>query len=260
MAQVTAKRAANIRGQKHMLAYITKGEARMLRQAGGSGKPGPNGIPAYYGFGMHDDQAGQDAFDDAFGPDNDSGADEQGDALKTQQVFQNADADKVAARPPPVKGLAAKTPIGAIANAIAKGVRGKIEKELRAGGIAVRNKKGEVMGVMHDGPFGLGKVYSGRTMAPEDYVGTEEFRNNVTLDGGNDSDGPNIRGGAANKVKVPKDVVDGKSVKPPTKEQSESVDATKEYGAQDTIATTPQGLLNDARTRRRSLFSSGLIA
>jgi len=272
MAQVTAKRAANIRGQKHMLAYITKGEARMLRKMGGSGKPGPNGIPAYYDEGDYSGPGGDSSTND-FGLSDDfgGGGDDRGEkdrvakdkADRVKQAQQNlADSAKneVDARPPPVKGLAAKTPVGAITNAIAKGVRGKIVKELDAGGTAIFNKSGEVMGVMHDGPFGLGKVYTGRTMAAGDYVGPEEFRNNVTMDGGRDDRDENIRGGAANKVTVPKDVVDGKSVKPPTKEQSESVDATKEYGAQDTIATTPQGLLNDARTRRRSLFSSGLIA
>ena len=259
------KRTVNVRGQKHSLAYINDQEKRMLRKGGGSGKPGPSGVPTYYGFGMHDDQAGQDRFDDAFGPDNDSGADEQGDALKTAQVFNNADADKVAARPPPVKGLAAKTPIGAIANAIAKGVRGKIEKELRAGGIAVKNKKGEVMGVMHDGPFGLGKVYSGRTMAAEDYAGPEEFRNNVTLDGGRDNRDENVRGGAANKVVTPQDLVDGKVNLPDAPTGGEGGDATdsakklSKMGKESTISTTSQGLLGSAKTRNRSLMS-GLIS
>lgn len=263
-SKMSPKRTVNVRGQKHSLAYINDQEKRMLRKGGGSGKPGPSGVPTYYGFGMHDDQAGQDRFDDAFGPDNDSGADEQGDALKTAQVFNNADADKVAARPEPFTGLAKYSVVGNIGNAIAKTVRGKIEKELRAGGTAVRNKKGEVMGVMHDGPFGLGKVYSGRTMAPEDYDGPEEFRNNVTLDGGRDGN-DNVRGGAANKVINPQDLVDGKVNLPDAPTGGEGGDATdsakklSKMGKESTISTTSQGLLGSAKTRNRSLMS-GLIS
>jgi hypothetical protein len=53
---------ADIAGQEHMLAYITPQEGGMLKAAGGAGRPGPMGIMSFYGFGMHDDQSGQDAF------------------------------------------------------------------------------------------------------------------------------------------------------------------------------------------------------
>ena len=41
-------RRTTIADQDHMLAYITPAEALMLRRNGGSGQPGPGGIPAYY--------------------------------------------------------------------------------------------------------------------------------------------------------------------------------------------------------------------
>jgi hypothetical protein len=63
---------ADIAGQEHMLAYITPQEGGMLKAAGGAGRPGPMGIMSFYGFGMHDDQSGQDAF----GGYSDSDADE----------------------------------------------------------------------------------------------------------------------------------------------------------------------------------------
>jgi hypothetical protein len=129
------------------------------------------------------------------------------------------------------------------------------EKLNEAGSIPIRNTKGEVVGVMHDGPFGLGKVYSGRSLSRSEYAGPAEFANNVVFDPG-EGESDNVRAGA--KEKKPVEVVDGK-VEAPEKGDSDSVDATKKYGPQDTIATTPQGLLAEARTRRRSLFSGGLI-
>ena len=41
-------RRVEIRGQDHLLAYITPEEAQMLMDNGGAGKPGPMGIPAFY--------------------------------------------------------------------------------------------------------------------------------------------------------------------------------------------------------------------
>jgi len=40
-------RETEIMGQPHMLAYINPEEEMMLRQMGGSGDPGPGGVPAY---------------------------------------------------------------------------------------------------------------------------------------------------------------------------------------------------------------------
>ena len=40
-------RQTDIAGQPHALAYINPEEEQMLLDAGGSGEPGPGGIPAY---------------------------------------------------------------------------------------------------------------------------------------------------------------------------------------------------------------------
>lgn len=40
-------RSTQIAGQPHMLSYITPGEANVLQAMGGSGRPGPGGIPAF---------------------------------------------------------------------------------------------------------------------------------------------------------------------------------------------------------------------
>ena len=41
-----APRQTEIMGQPHMLAYINPQEEQMLRDAGGAGLPGPDGVPA----------------------------------------------------------------------------------------------------------------------------------------------------------------------------------------------------------------------
>tara|TARA_Y100001937_G_scaffold10700_1_gene12987 strand:+ start:812 stop:3007 length:2196 start_codon:yes stop_codon:yes gene_type:complete len=41
-------RSTNIAGQPHMLSYITPGEAGILQSMGGSGAPGPGGIPSFF--------------------------------------------------------------------------------------------------------------------------------------------------------------------------------------------------------------------
>jgi hypothetical protein len=48
-------RETEIRGQDHMLAYITPEEGGILQALGGSGRPGPMGIPSYYGEGSDSD-------------------------------------------------------------------------------------------------------------------------------------------------------------------------------------------------------------
>jgi len=45
---VKAPRNTTIKGQPHMLAYITGSEADALKRLGGSGDPGPMGIPAFF--------------------------------------------------------------------------------------------------------------------------------------------------------------------------------------------------------------------
>jgi len=46
-------RQTMIRNQPHMLAYINPQEEQMLRDMGGSGLPGPDGVPAYAHGGFH---------------------------------------------------------------------------------------------------------------------------------------------------------------------------------------------------------------
>jgi len=56
-------RRTTIADQDHMLAYITPAEALMLRRNGGSGQPGPGGIPAYYHAAGHG-EGGQKEWDE----------------------------------------------------------------------------------------------------------------------------------------------------------------------------------------------------
>ena len=48
MANNNPPRRIDIKGQDHMLAYITPEEGGILQLLGGAGKPGPMGIPSYY--------------------------------------------------------------------------------------------------------------------------------------------------------------------------------------------------------------------
>ena len=114
-------RRADIGGQDHMLSYITPDEADILKALGGSGEPGPMGIPAFradpgqmaeaqeslgqtdYGGGDPSDTfsdpasdpggiggtdpAGETSFSPDFGDDGSSDADEVGDAIAEQIVI-----------------------------------------------------------------------------------------------------------------------------------------------------------------------------
>ena len=64
--KIMPPRRVDIRGQDHLLAYITPDEAALLKARGGSGEPGPMGIPQY-GYGDND---GSEGFGDG---DSDSG-------------------------------------------------------------------------------------------------------------------------------------------------------------------------------------------
>jgi hypothetical protein len=50
-------RRTDIKGQDHMLAYITPQEGELLKAYGGSGKPGPMGIPSFEGGDGYPDDA-----------------------------------------------------------------------------------------------------------------------------------------------------------------------------------------------------------
>lgn len=64
--KIMPPRRVDIRGQDHLLAYITPDEAALLKARGGSGEPGPMGIPQF-GYGDND---GSEGFGDG---DSDSG-------------------------------------------------------------------------------------------------------------------------------------------------------------------------------------------
>ena len=51
-------RRVDIRGQDHLLAYITPAEAQLLKDNGGAGLPGPMGIPAFFDPGERDQLGG----------------------------------------------------------------------------------------------------------------------------------------------------------------------------------------------------------
>jgi hypothetical protein len=55
--KIMPPRNTKIRGQDHLLAYITPEEAALLKARGGSGEPGPMGIPQY-GYGDDDGSGG----------------------------------------------------------------------------------------------------------------------------------------------------------------------------------------------------------
>ena len=58
-------RQTEISGQPHMLAYINSQEENLLRGLGGSGQPGPGGVPAYVPY-----NPGGSSSDDPFGTDD----------------------------------------------------------------------------------------------------------------------------------------------------------------------------------------------
>ena len=93
-------RRTDIRGQDHMLSYITPDEADILQALGGSGEAGPMGIPAY----IPDDGnrgSGNDTSNAPSGPsggssggnDGGSDADEEGDASQVGDMFDSYESD-----------------------------------------------------------------------------------------------------------------------------------------------------------------------
>jgi len=65
-------RRTEIRGQDHMLAYITPDEAGILKALGGSGEAGPMGIPSYPDYGGAEGFGGQSGTGDYGGGDADA--------------------------------------------------------------------------------------------------------------------------------------------------------------------------------------------
>jgi hypothetical protein len=93
--KVNAPRQTDIKGQDHMLAYITPEEGGILKALGGSGTKGPMGIPQF-GFGDGDVGTGEgDSDDEADGTsDGDTGTDETGNEDSTQGVNEDVNQEE----------------------------------------------------------------------------------------------------------------------------------------------------------------------
>jgi len=75
------KKSININGQPHKLAWINSDEASALKAMGGSGKPGPMGIPSYQ-WGDYPDELSEDQ-DDKSGSTDTSNAASSADTTET---------------------------------------------------------------------------------------------------------------------------------------------------------------------------------
>ena len=88
--KIMPPRNTTIRGQDHLLAYITPEEAQLLMDNGGAGKPGPMGIPAFY---SDDDDAfageAMESFESDYGG-NDGTTDEDYDQSVQQDIAAQA--------------------------------------------------------------------------------------------------------------------------------------------------------------------------
>lgn len=89
-------RRVEIRGQDHLLAYITPKEAQLLMDNGGSGEPGPMGIPAFYDEGDDYSGPGGDDSSNDFGLSDDfGGADGRGFEAAKSEAARSAAANLV---------------------------------------------------------------------------------------------------------------------------------------------------------------------
>lgn len=286
MSKAPAKKV-NVAGQEHSLAYINKSEARMLRRMGGSGKPGPSGIPTYI---PDDGNRGGGDFSDA--PSGPSGGEYGGgDATdlsnyslqnykdNQRNQTQNSAAQQRANRISKAKkqlqdrinnknvtGILSYTPSGAAINFGNKAMRSYMMNQLDDKGLvdAIFDSKGNYAGNVTKGLFGFnvytGKQIAGYTGAYADIVAApdpdadkdDRIQDRVVRDYGggkiseDKKDGVNL----PDAPDTPGDVGDG--------DQTEEAKKKSSLGQESTIGTSAQGLLSDAKTRRRSLMS-GLI-
>lgn len=108
-------RRVEIRGQDHLLAYITPAEAQLLMDNGGSGEPGPMGIPSFYekdrpGLGGAGEKGASGGFGGDFGggpdKDNDKGAVDPGlakavaEKAAQQAVAKSAELERISGLTP----------------------------------------------------------------------------------------------------------------------------------------------------------------
>ena len=95
-------RETEIRGQDHMLAYITPEEGGILKALGGAGRPGPMGIPSYYEYGGEEEGTSDSDVSDAqeasggYGDDNNDGYDYSDDDNYQDSGYDITDAERSA--------------------------------------------------------------------------------------------------------------------------------------------------------------------
>lgn len=111
-------RRAIIGGQDHLLAYITPAEAQLLMDNGGSGEPGPMGIPSFYekdrpGLGG----AGEKGASGGFGGDFGGGPDKDNDKGAVDPGLAKAVAEKAAQQAAAQMGMSPGAMGGAIGSA-----------------------------------------------------------------------------------------------------------------------------------------------
>ena len=263
-SKMSPKRKVNVRGQKHSLAYINDREKRMLRQAGGSGKPGPNGIPTYFDVGEGDfgyDSGGNSANTAGGKGDPDAGfsdggtyADNQNATSTLNQQLEKAKAYEPPKREPGIKGyFSYNTPKVALETVNAMAGKFTMPRMMDA----LKDRSNRPVYGANERVTGVADKFGNLI------EGTDPLNSLGLMDEGDGGD-DNIRSGAKKKI-LPKDVIDGEVNMPDAPKSGEGGDATDDakrrskMGKESTISTTSQGLLTNPRTRNRSLMS-GLIS
>ena len=155
--KVNAPREVDIKGQDHMLAYITPEEGGLLQLMGGAGKPGPMGIPSFFDTGESDydnQQSYQDDYESSYG-DSSSDASGQGDPHDgTNQTGGSSDEDSAEseAYDKTVKALVKQVDENPqLSKGLGKSILGdRIKDIIGKGNINIsRDEKGRITGVYH---------------------------------------------------------------------------------------------------------------
>ena len=133
--------------------------------------------------------------------------------------------------------------------------RNRIIAELRKGGTPVY-KDGIVIGVEHEGPIPGTTVYTGRQR--DDNMGGDDDDNQRSAASAAPPAVNTPPPTAPPVIPPPADAPAPPGDAPVDNTTDEAVDARRRRGRQTTVATSAQGLLTPARTRRRSLMG-GLI-
>ena len=315
MTKPPAKKV-NVAGQEHTLAYINRNEARMLRRMGGSGKPGPSGIPTYFdvGEGVGGYGSGQAGDATAGAGDPDAGRSDGGtyagggggesrtgmqetltDYFSTSEgdrkaAFERQEQERIAAekakkeaekqkakdqlaerqrkQDQAKKSLLDLLPGKQVIDVLSTEMRDLLGKQIDSENFkdVVFDDQGKYLGNITENALGFDVFtgtqstnYSGKYggLVSQDAIGDRGDRIEPTVvkeySGGKLSEDKKA---GVNQVKLPD------APKPPggvgDGEQTEETKKKSVLGQEDLIATSSQGLLSGARTRRRSLMS-GLL-